>query len=135
MQHNSSSMYSGNFYCSICCMLFTIFTCCLQHFLATTTAAATLLTVATRRTSKCIRSRNNNDGGGNECRNSTSSAQCTVRATAGDCRCVSIESSNHRNYQSQSRNRSCRRSPRRTNISGATARSSLATRALSEITR
>lgn len=136
MQHNSSSMYSGNFYCSICCMLFTIFTCCLQHFLATTTAAATLLTVTTKGTSKCSRSNknNNNDDGGSECKTPTSAAQSTARAT-DDYRCVSIRSCNNRHYQRHSRSRSCSRSPRRISISGATARSSHATRALSEITR
>ncbi|XP_014103740.1 zwei Ig domain protein zig-8 [Bactrocera oleae] len=132
MQHNSSSMYSGNFYCSICCMLFTIFTCCLQHFLATTTAAATLLTVTTKGTSKCSRSNknNNNDDGGSECKTPTSAAQSTALAT-DDYRCVSIRSCNNRHYQRHSRSRS----PRRISISGATARSSHATRALSEITR
>ncbi|XP_018797995.1 PREDICTED: uncharacterized protein LOC108974545 [Bactrocera latifrons] len=134
MQHNSSSMYSGNFYCSICCMLFTIFTCCLQHFLATTTAAATLLTVATRGTSKCSRSNtsNNNDGDGcgSECKALTSAAQSTARANDVG-RCVSIGSCQRRHYQRHSRSRS----PSRISISGATARSSHATRALSKITR
>ncbi|XP_037941880.1 zwei Ig domain protein zig-8-like [Teleopsis dalmanni] len=46
MQHNSSSMSRSNFYCSICCMLFTIFTCCLQHLFATATTVLT--TAATR---------------------------------------------------------------------------------------
>ncbi|XP_049308560.1 zwei Ig domain protein zig-8 [Bactrocera dorsalis] len=138
MQHNSSSMYSGNFYCSICCMLFTIFTCCLQHFLATTTAAATLLTVATRGASKCSRSNNSNNndggGGGSECRTSTSAALSTARTTNVG-RCVSIGSCQKRHYQRHRRSRSCSRSPSRISISGATARSSHATRALSEITR
>uniref|UniRef100_W8B7U9 Tyrosine-protein kinase receptor TYRO3 n=1 Tax=Ceratitis capitata TaxID=7213 RepID=W8B7U9_CERCA len=142
MQHNSSSMYSGNFYCSICCMLFTIFTCCLQHFLATTTAAATLLTLATRSANKCSKSRsssrNNNNIDSSISRNANagdSESQMTL-ASATKCQCSNC------NYQSHSRSHSCSHSPRRICISGATAsrsrrerRSSHATRALSEITR
>ncbi|XP_075168260.1 defective proboscis extension response 1 [Haematobia irritans] len=39
MQHNSSRMRSSNFYFSICCMLFALLTCCLQHLMCTTDVA------------------------------------------------------------------------------------------------
>lgn len=45
MQHNSSKMHCSNFYFSICCMLFTILTCCLQHLMCTTNAATATTTI------------------------------------------------------------------------------------------
>ncbi|XP_053961975.1 uncharacterized protein LOC128865717 [Anastrepha ludens] len=138
MQHNSSSMYSGNFYCSICCMLFTIFTCCLQHFLATTTATATILTVATRSAAKCSRNNNSSSSSG-----VSYVVPTTERKVATNNRCNSrIEKSSNNNccqshsrYASHSRSSSRSLSLRSISISGVTSRSSHATRALSKITR
>ncbi|XP_030368974.1 zwei Ig domain protein zig-8 [Scaptodrosophila lebanonensis] len=42
MQHNSSSMNSNSFYCGICCMLLSIFSCCLQHLYVSATTAKTM---------------------------------------------------------------------------------------------
>ncbi|XP_017466112.1 PREDICTED: uncharacterized protein LOC108359012 [Rhagoletis zephyria] len=148
MQHNSSSMYSGNFYCSICCMLFTIFTCCLQHFLATTTAAATLLTVATRSaTTKCSKSNNTSSGykapPTASLRHAAEQLTAATATVVAESRCNRIGSSNNNCSQShssslsgsRSRSRSLSFNLRSISISGATSRSSHATRAFSEITR
>ncbi|KAM7345433.1 defective proboscis extension response 1 isoform 2-T3 [Cochliomyia hominivorax] len=35
MQHNSSNMHCSNFHISLCCMLFTVLSCCLQHLMCT----------------------------------------------------------------------------------------------------
>ncbi|XP_065369129.1 V-set and immunoglobulin domain-containing protein 1 [Calliphora vicina] len=40
MQHNSSNIHCGNFYITLCCMLFTILTCCLQHLMCTKTSSS-----------------------------------------------------------------------------------------------